>query len=164
MEKVKTVSNIITAVIPAVGLVYCLWMYIDHSVNCGGCPFHNSHPKTELLLFIPFVLLAAVIFIASRLLLAELRKYNEQKVSTTINKLETAANTVSVLITLAGTAFYFWSCIAHSLNCTHCNGHTLYPVLLLIVVITTVIISAVLFTLSRLIFTIIKKSSLKIEQ
>lgn len=163
-KRIKIGANIITAVILAGGLFYCLCMYINHSANCDGCPFHSSHPKTELLIFIPFVLLAAVIFIASRLLLADLRKYDEQKGFTMVNKLETAADMVSVLIMFAGTAFYFWSCMDHSLNCTLCNGHTSYPVLLLIIVIPTVILSAVLFALSRLILMIIKKISLKVKQ
>ncbi len=157
-KRLKIGGNIVTAVILSAGVVYCIWTYIDHSINCGGCPYHKSHPEIELLLFVPFVILATVFFFTSRVLLTVLQKNDDQKNTAATGKLQSIWNIVPMLIILAGTIFYFWSCVAHSVSCTHCNGHTLYPIILLIIPISIAILSAALFAVSRLLLFLIKKA------
>lgn len=159
-KKLKSLSNIITVIILALGAVYCIWHYTYHTMNCSDCPYHESYLKMDILLFIPFALLAAVIFYISRLLSSAHQKYTQSGDFSAVKKLKLAAYIAPMAITFSGTAFYLWSCIAHSLNCTHCNGHTLYPIMLLIIFIPIILlslISVIAVFLSRLILLSVNK-------
>lgn len=69
VKKLKTTTNIITAVILAGGLVFCIWNYFAHQTNCHGCSSHGAHPLIEVIFFIIFIIAAGIFFGISRLIL-----------------------------------------------------------------------------------------------
>ncbi len=69
MKRFKTITNIISIFILAIGLFGAIYTFADHTINCHGCSSHYMHPVFELMYFGIIVLFAAVFFFISRLII-----------------------------------------------------------------------------------------------